>query len=225
MKDKIEEVLGQVDRPGVAALAEFLCSSDFYTAPCSTKFHLAVPGGLAQHTWNVIQCAKDINKRHGFPCHRESVILSALGHDLCKVNFYVEVSEPPTEPQMKYLQSLLSKNKLVLPLRLNKAYVGVLIDFLLHQYKPGDSLPGFVHQYIVNDVLPLGHGEKSLFIMQNLVTLTTEEALAIRFHMGAYDFGVQFSPLSYSYKAAQKQSALVSILQLADIEATFLVEV
>lgn len=41
--------------------------------------------------------------------------------------------------------------------------------------------------YEFRDPLPLGHGEKSLYLIQRHMDLEPEEALAIRWHMGAYD--------------------------------------
>lgn len=40
--------------------------------------------------------------------------------------------------------------------------------------------------YIVDDQLPYGHGEKSVYIISGFMKLTREEAFAIRFHMGDY---------------------------------------
>lgn len=40
--------------------------------------------------------------------------------------------------------------------------------------------------YIVDDQLPYGHGEKSVYIASGYMRLTREEAFAIRFHMGDY---------------------------------------
>lgn len=37
-----------------------------------------------------------------------------------------------------------------------------------------------------NDTLYKGHGDKSLMILSSLITLTEEEAVCIRFHMGAF---------------------------------------
>ena len=41
--------------------------------------------------------------------------------------------------------------------------------------------------YTSEDLLPLGHGEKSLYLIQKYIQLTDEEALCIRWHMGLYD--------------------------------------
>ena len=40
--------------------------------------------------------------------------------------------------------------------------------------------------YIVDDQLPYGHGEKSVYILSGFMKLSREEAFAIRFHMGDY---------------------------------------
>lgn len=41
--------------------------------------------------------------------------------------------------------------------------------------------------YHFDDPLPLGHGEKSLYLVSQYLQLTTKEALLIRWHMGNYD--------------------------------------
>lgn len=40
--------------------------------------------------------------------------------------------------------------------------------------------------YEINETVPLGHGEKSVILLQQFVKLTLEECLMIRWHMGAY---------------------------------------
>lgn len=226
MKERIESAVSTVQRDGIDKLLKFVEESDFYTAPCSTKFHLACKGGLAQHTWNVMNCAVQINDRYEQVYKPESVILSAFGHDLCKVNFYKETDDPATDPQIRYLTSLLMKNGFRMPAKMNKTYASVLIDFLLKQYKVGMTLPPFTPSYSVNDQLPLGHGEKSLFVLQKFVELTDEEAMAVRWHMATFDAGIHFPyPSGYAYNEALKKSKLISIIMLADLEASNLIEV
>lgn len=41
--------------------------------------------------------------------------------------------------------------------------------------------------YLFNDPFPIGHGEKSLYVVSQYLQLTTKEALLIRWHMGNYD--------------------------------------
>jgi len=95
IKKRILELWHQVNRPGIEDLIKFLQESDFFIAPCSTNHHLACPGGLARHSLNVygvlhgkIDLFSDRNCN--LSIFEESVIVTALGHDLCKVNFYKE---------------------------------------------------------------------------------------------------------------------------------------
>ncbi len=72
--------------------------------------------------------------------------------------------------------------------------------------------------YAINDKLPIGHGEKSLYIVMQFIKVTDEEALAIRWHMGAFDEAVKGG--SYSYSAAQNMCPVVALLHCADILAS-----
>jgi hypothetical protein len=228
-REYIPDTLAQCERSGIPDLIKFLADSDFYTAPCSTKFHLACPGGLADHTWNVMNCAASLNQTYGDKFSPENIVLAAVGHDLCKVNFYKEVHENPTDPQMRYLTSLFVKAGLPVPKKLNKAYAGILIDFMLNTYKKSEecvTLPPFQHNYVITDEMPLGHGEKSLFIIQQFIKLNLDEMLAIRWHMGGFTDGLSTPcPSKYAYSEAIKKSKLVSIIALADMEASNLMEV
>ena len=44
--------------------------------------------------------------------------------------------------------------------------------------------------YTVNDKMPLGHGEKSVLLIQSFMRLEPVEVYGIRWHMGAYEQGV-----------------------------------
>ena len=77
----------------------------------------------------------------------------------------------------------------------------------------------------INDLLPLGHGEKSLFIISKFIQLSDEEAAAIRWHMGAWTDGVTSSyTLGKAYNAAVDKYQLVMLLATADNLATHLIE-
>ena len=56
MKDKfIKAYTENITRPGADKLLAWIESSDFFTAPASTRFHLSSPGGLLEHIpdwWN-----------------------------------------------------------------------------------------------------------------------------------------------------------------------------
>jgi len=78
--------------------------------------------------------------------------------------------------------------------------------------------------YVVKDQFPIGHGEKSVIMLQNFITLTEEEQLAIRWHMGPFTEGFDSFPLSQAYYAACKKTKLVPALFAADYEASQIFE-
>ena len=73
--------------------------------------------------------------------------------------------------------------------------------------------------YTINEKFCFGgHGSKSLFIVQNFVSLTPEEAVAINCHMG-------FSDEAGKYVAsAFERYPLAWLLSVADQSATFILE-
>jgi len=57
-------------------------------------------------------------------------------------------------------------------------------------YKPNELKSGKVSEakpYKTEDLAPLGHGEKSVMMLQKYIQLTDQEAMIIRWHMGPYD--------------------------------------
>lgn len=75
--------------------------------------------------------------------------------------------------------------------------------------------------YAVNDKLPYGHGEKSVYIANGFIRLTREEAMCINWHMGEYDLrakaGVSLTEIYYKYP-------LALLFHIADLQATYLDE-
>lgn len=97
MKDEFIELFQEnITREGSQALLDYLVNkSDFFTAPASTKFHGAYPGGLCEHSVNVYDCLKDYLERprvaelYGLEEYSpETIAIVALLHDLCKVGCY-----------------------------------------------------------------------------------------------------------------------------------------
>ena len=77
----------------------------------------------------------------------------------------------------------------------------------------------------VKDQLPMGHGEKSVYLIQKFIDLTDEEALAIRWHMGMADPGVHFNyPSGAACNQAFRQNKLLPLLAAADLTASYLLE-
>ena len=88
MKDEFIKLLQSTRREGMDKLLEFLEKSDFYTAPASTRYHGNYEGGLLEHSMKVYEIFKDKIKQNNLETPEESIIISALLHDICKTNFY-----------------------------------------------------------------------------------------------------------------------------------------
>jgi len=80
--------LQSVKREGIDSLIDYLCNSDFFTAPASTSYHDAFSGGLCLHSLNLLSAFEEANAKLNKPVSGESVILGALLHDLCKIDSY-----------------------------------------------------------------------------------------------------------------------------------------
>ena len=81
---------------------------------------------------------------------------------------------------------------------------------------------GSAGQYEATRSFPVGHGEKSVILILQYMKLTKEEMLAIRWHMGQYDFYARGG--GYDLNNAFHQSKLAVMLHLADMMATHFVE-
>lgn len=76
--------------------------------------------------------------------------------------------------------------------------------------------------YTIDDQLPYGHGEKSVYMINGYLRLTREEALAINWHMGGFDKRVQGGDQQYSN--AYYKYPICTLTHLADVMATYLDE-
>ena len=157
---RFENELGKVQRDGIDELLGFIKNkTDMYTAPASGKYHLSVPGGLLQHSLNVLDALRGLlslnpDGTYSFlvagksvcDISEENVIVMALLHDICKVNFYEKTTRNRKNENGQW-----------------------------------ESYPF----YEINDTSPLGHGEKSVIMLMEFIKLKKEELYAIRWHMGA----------------------------------------
>lgn len=89
----ITESLKKTKREGVEELLNYMDEIGFYKAPCSTRYHLAEEGGLAEHSVNVLNSAEKISvalygAKNITEEIRSSIIIVALLHDLGKCGDY-----------------------------------------------------------------------------------------------------------------------------------------
>ena len=86
--DILRDSLMKTNREGMVDLLDYMKEIGFLEAPCSGAYHLAKPGGLLEHTVNVMTIAEKLgvalyggaeyNKIH------DSVVIAAALHDLGK---------------------------------------------------------------------------------------------------------------------------------------------
>lgn len=190
MKDKfIKAYTENITRPGADKLLAWIESSDFLTAPASTRFHLSSPGGLLEHSLHVFErmkaiCANEATITPGFnEPSMETIAVCGLLHDICKANFYAVEMRNRKNDQGRWEQYPF---------------------------------------YVVDDKLPYGHGEKSVYIISGFMRLSREEAMAIRWHMGFSDNDFQGG--GYSVGNAFEMFPLAVLLHIADLQATYLDE-
>ncbi len=101
-----------IKREGADELLNYLLSSksDFFEAPCSTRFHLSEPGGLVKHSINVFQCLKAYLERprvkevYNLAYSDETIAIVGLLHDLCKVNVYKKTIRNKKDESGKWIQ-------------------------------------------------------------------------------------------------------------------------
>lgn len=79
-----------------------------------------------------------------------------------------------------------------------------------------------VPYYTVDDKLPYGHGEKSVYILSSFIRLTRDEAMAINWHMGAFDQRVLGG--SYALSQVFSMHPIAMLFHISDMQTTYLDE-
>ena len=78
-----------IKRDGSAELLRWLKSTDFFTAPGSTRFHDSYAGGLAEHSARVFNELVRLLKAYPeVKVSAETAAIVTLLHDVCKANCY-----------------------------------------------------------------------------------------------------------------------------------------
>lgn len=122
MKDQIINLLKSTGRPGIDNLIDHMDEIGFFTAPCSSQYHLCKEGGLAEHSLNVYNFV--LNHTGGLVSNDiNSWTISSLLHDLGKAGYY---------GKQNYVPNVLASGKIstAKPYEINK-------DILMtdHAYK------------------------------------------------------------------------------------------
>lgn len=158
-KDIIKKLLLSTGREGMELLVEHMEEYGFFETPCSTQHHLSEPGGLAAHSLNVLDVAKDLSKALNHIVPESSVVIVSLLHDIGKMG---QFNKPNYVPNM-------------LKGRATKANPNP---------EPYQSTS---KPYITNpELLYVDHEVRALSIISKFIDLTEEEQQAILWHNGLY---------------------------------------
>lgn len=188
-KADFSTIYKDIRRPGADKLLAWLKSTDFFTAPAGAKHHGAHAGGLAVHSLNVWNRLREITLR-----------------DTIDGKAILDLT-PETNETVAILALLHDVCK-----------VGVYHTETKRRRNPDTGTWEDYQAYTFRDPFPLGHGEKSLYLITKYMALTEEEALAIRWHMGAFDDAVKGG--SRALDAAMDATPWVWRLHEADMCAT-----
>ena len=165
LKTQYDKLLLSTQMDGIQELLMWLEQTDFYTAPASTKYHGSHEYGLLQHSLNVYNALKRLLSDFDSGYDTNDIIITSLLHDICKIDCY-------EKDYRNYKERDIDESK-----------------YESWQIKT-DSLGKFVWEgkmvYVFNDNFPFGHGEKSVYLANKFISLTSHQAMAIRYHMGAF---------------------------------------
>lgn len=104
-----------IHREGLEKLLEYIDKTDFFTAPSSTGYHLNEDGGLCRHSLNVFDTAMKLNQAViepsidrddsllSDPIDTESIAISTLFHDLCKIKLYRKTERWKKDEQGRWI--------------------------------------------------------------------------------------------------------------------------
>lgn len=192
MKEKFIEIFkSRIKRHGSTELLKWLEESDFFDAPASTRFHLSEPGGLVKHSVHVYERLRELFVNEFNRDHTGS--LDLMDEDEEKIAV------------CGLLHDICKVNFYAVEMRNRKNDKGQWEKYPF---------------YVVKDQLPYGHGEKSVYIISKFMTLTEEEAMAIRWHMGPWQDGEKQTAGN-----AFEKYPLAVLTHIADLEATYLDEI
>ena len=180
----------RVKRDGATELLDWLDRNGFFAAPASSKHHLAIPGGLALHSLNVY-------------------------HRLREIGAVATLQELEAEDALRKVKAG-HRFDLGTGLEESVAIVALLHDVCKTDCYHRDPATG---AYKFRDPLPMGHGEKSVYMITRYMKLLETEALAIRWHMGAYDDAVKGG--SKAFNEAMRMTPWVWRLHQADMIAAW----
>ena len=160
LKEAIIELLESTERIGMNNLIGHMDLNGLFEDRSSGASNLCEEGGLAKHSMNVYEIAKDINDAIGTGISDQSIIICSILHDLGKMGDYGKQNYVPNMVRSK------TKNK---------------------ETGEYDMVQSSAKPYETNkDLLYIDHEIRSVAIAERFIDLTEEEEFAILYHNGMY---------------------------------------
>lgn len=144
---------------GLDELIEALDDGGFFTAPCSTQYHLCKEGGLLEHSLNVEKIATGLAIHLGYE-PIGSVSVAALLHDIGKMGQFGKTN---------YVPNFVKDGR---PTKADP----------VQKYKISDTKPFESNK----ELLYVDHEIRSIQIVSQYIDLSEEESFAILYHNGMY---------------------------------------
>lgn len=199
-KQEFLTLIQSIKREGanLESLVNKLCSSDFFVAPASTKYHCNYAGGLCEHSLNVyhnIVRLTDNQKGLDECCYDEDTLkIVALLHDVSKMNIY----EQTAKNEKVYCED------------------GDKYD-TIGRFRWETSLGWKTKE---NKFVYGSHEETSEFIVRQFIPLTLDESVAILHHMGSLGWDSAQDNIASVYS----HYSLSLMLHMADMISTYVDE-
>lgn len=174
-------------------------TSDFFTAPGSTRYHAVYSGGLCQHSLNVYDNLKELVTLKGLDniISTDSILICGLLHDFSKMNLY----KPTVKNEKVYFEGGTKHDSCG-----NFDWVA----------KPGWKVASDDERFIFGN-----HEETSEFMIRTYIPLSYEESAAILNHHGGVGWDSVQGGLASKVMA---KYPLAALLHIADMISTFIDE-
>lgn len=195
-KNKVEflDILRSTQKEGIEKLIEWLLKTDFFVAPASSRYHENYKGGLCEHSLVVYNKMCDLLQ--------------------CYNGQQYDLEEDREKEYKKLLPSVKIVSLLHDACKINYYKLGTR-NVKNEETGQWEKVP----TYSIDDSFPMGHAEKSVFLIGQLIRLTPVEAMAIRWHMGPW--GASEAEQRTMGEAFQEYP-LATLLHSADMWATYL---
>ena len=200
LREEFIGLINSIEREGFKKeeLLRKLETSDFYTAPASTRYHNCFEGGLLDHSLNVYYNLRSLVERKNLQdkISEDSIKIVGLLHDMAKINFY----KIDYKNEKQYSEAGTKRDE------------GGRFDWVATKaYAVIDDDERFLFG---------NHEQTSEYMIRTFVPLTYVESVAILHHHG----GMGADCAKDNISAIYNRYPLAALLHMADMLSTYIDE-